>query len=231
MVGNEKVDAVEVGLKTQPAPGVTLNAAAFYDYRDAQVPVIVPLGNGALGLTTTNFFNIPKSRSAGFELESTWRVTPRFDITGSYSYLDATIRRGPRLFDDPNQPGTVLIDLAGKRSPTSSRHKFYVAGLYDLPLGAAHLLFAGSYAYRSSAYYDVFNSPTGRAPGWSQVDGRITFVSPSQRVTVIGYVRNLFDTRGYVGAAGNNGTGATGFGQLYAYTPPRQISAEIQFRF
>ena len=230
MVGNERVDAFELGLKSRPLQGLTLNLSGFYyDYRDAQVPITVPLGTTAL--TTTNFFNIDKSRSLGLEVETSWQITDRLDLTATYSYLDATIRKAPRLFDDPNQPGTVLVDLAGKRSPTTSRHKVYLAALYDLPIGESHLLFAASYSYRSQAWYDVFNSTTGRAPGWDQVDARVTFVDPSQRFTLIGYVRNLFDSRGYVGAAGNGGTSAAGFGQLYAFTPPRQIGGEIQVRF
>lgn len=230
MVENEKVDAYEIGLKSRPAQGLTLNLSGFYyDYRNAQVPISVPLGNTALN--TTNFFNIDKSRSMGVELESSWQITDRFDLTATYSYLDATIRKAPRLFDDPNQPGTLLVDLSGKRSPTTSKHKVYVAGLYDVPLGDAHLMFAASYTYRSDAYYDVFNSVTGLAPGWDQVDARITFIDPSERFTVIAYARNIFDTRGFVGAGGNGGTSAPGFGQLYGYTPPRQIGGEVQIRF
>lgn len=230
MVGNEKVDAFEIGLKSRPAQGLTFNVSGFYyDYRNAQIPVSVPLGSTTLN--TTNFFNIPKSKSLGLEVETHWQVTDALDLTATYSYLDATIKQGPRLFDDPNQPGTLLVDLAGKRSPATSKHKVYLAALYDVPIGDNHLMFAASYSYRSDAYYDVFNSVTGRAPGWDQVDARITFVDASEKVTVIGYVRNVFNTKGFVGAAGNGGTSAPGYGQLYAFTPPRQIGGEIQVKF
>lgn len=231
LVENERVDAYEAGIKSQPLPRTTLNVTGFYyDYRNAQIPIAIPLAP-ALGLNTTNFFNIDKTRAKGLEVETTWNVTDQFELTGSYSWLDSKIRKAPRLFDDPNQPGTLLIDLAGKRSPTTSKHKFYIGGLYDLPVGRAHVMFALSYAYRSDAYYDVFNSATARAPGWDQVDTRITYVDPSGRLTLIGYVRNIFDSLGYVGASGNPGTGATGFGQLLSFTPPRQIGAELQFKF
>ena len=230
-VKNEKVDAFEVGIKTRPMPRTTLNVTGFYyDYRDAQIPISVPL-SAALGLNTTNFFNIDKTRSLGLEVETSWNVTDQLELTGTYSYLDSTIQKAPRLFDDPNQPGTVLVDLEGKRSPTTSKHKLYLAGLYDVQIGDAHLMFAASYAYRSKAYYDVFNSVTGKAPGWDQVDARVTYIDPTGKLTLIGYVRNVFDTVGYIGAAGNGGTSAPGFGQLYSYNPPRQIGAELQVRF
>ena len=39
------------------------------------------------------------------------------------------------------------------------------------------------------------------------------------------------DTLGYDGATGYGGTSAAGFGKTYSYTLPRQIGAEIQFKF
>ena len=77
----------------------------------------------------------------------------------------------------------------------------------------------------------MFNGPLSRAPGWDQVDLRLTYIDPSERFTAIAYVRNVFDTLGYDGAAGGSGSGSQGFGQFYSYTPPRSFGAEIQFKF
>lgn len=232
-VGLEKVDAYEIGLKSKPAKGLLLNLSAYYyDYRDAQIPISVPLA-GPLALNTTNFFNIPELRSFGAELEMRWAPTDDFEIAATYSYLESTIERAPRLFDDPNAPGNFPVDIAGNRTPGSSRHKASVSALYDIPLGpeAGSLFLAASYIYRSNAYYDVFQSATGRAPGWDQVDARITYVSPSREFTAILYARNIFDTLGYDGAVGNGGTSAAGFGQIYSFTPPRQIGVALHVRF
>ena len=231
IVHQERVDAYEAGIKSRPLSAVTLNLTGFYyDYDNAQVPVTVPIGT--TGLTTTNFFNLPKSRSLGGEAEATWAVTSRLDLSGTYSYLDATIRRGPRLFDDPNSPGNNPVDIAGNRSPGSSRHKVYVSALYDLPTGDdGHVFLAASYAYRSDAFYDVFQSQRGRTPGYDQVDARVTYVDPTGRLTLIVYARNLFDSLGYEYATGFGGTGAAGFGQSYSFTPPRQIGAEMHIKF
>lgn len=231
-VTTEKVDSYEVGLKSRPLRALTFNLTGFYyDFRNAQIPITVPLGTTAL--TTTNFYNIPKSRSYGAEIETSWNVTPRFDVTATYSYLDAKLIRGPQLFDDPNQPGFNPVSINGNRLPGASKHKVYVSGLYDVPLGAdqGHVFVSASYAYRSDAYYDVFQSRTGRAPGWDQVDGRLTYVDPTQRFTFIVYARNIFNSLGYDYASGNNGTGAAGYGQTYSYTPPRQVGAEMHVKF
>lgn len=231
-VTTEKVDAYEIGLKSRPMRSLRLNLTGYYyDYRDAQIPITVPLGTTAL--TTTNFFNIPKSRSYGAEVEAHWNLTPQFELSGTYSYLDATIRKAPRLFDNPNVAGNLLVDIAGNRTPGASKHKVSVQALYDLPLGAdsGNLFLAASYAYRSDAYYDVFQSEVGRAPGWDQVDARITYVDPSNKFTFIVFARNLFDTLGYDGATGYGGTSAAGFGKTYSYTLPRQLGAEMHIKF
>ena len=238
-VQNEKVDAYEVGLKSKPLSNLRLNLTGFYyDYRDAQIPITVPITGTAL--TTTNFFNIPKSRSYGAEVEANWNVTSQFELNATYSYLDATIREAPvnpatgaRLFDDPNAPGNIPLNIAGNRTPGASKHKVSVSALYDVPLGAeaGNLFLAASYVYRSDAYYDVFQSNSGRTPGWDQVDARITWVDPTQKLTVILYARNLFDTLGYDGATGYGGTSAAGFGKTYSYTLPRQIGGEVHIKF
>lgn len=232
VVDKERVDAFELGLKSRPMRGLTFNLTGFYyDYRDAQIPIVVPL-TGPVALTTTNFFNIPKTRSYGIEVESNWAVTSAFDLSATYAFVDATIRRAPRLFDDPNSPGYTPVDIAGNRTPATSRHKISINALYDVPIGDAGSLFlAASYYYRSKAYYDVFESESGRAPGFDQVDARITYVDPSRRFTFIVFGRNLFNTLGYDYATGFSGTGAQGFGKSYSYTMPRQIGAEMQVKF
>ncbi|OJV32869.1 MAG: hypothetical protein BGO24_07115 [Sphingomonas sp. 67-36] len=233
-VKNEEVDAYEVGLKSRPVKGVTFNLTGFYyDYRNAQIPIFVALGSGSLGLTTQNFFNIDKTRAYGVEIEGHWNVTPQFELSGTYSYLDSTIRKAPRLFDDPNQPGDNPVSIVGNRTPAVSKNKVSVTALYDVPMGqkAGNLFLAASYFYRSDAYYDVFQSQTGRAPGWSQVDARVTWVDPTQKLTLILYARNLLNTLGYDGAVGANGTGAAGYGETYSFTLPRQIGAEMHIKF
>jgi iron complex outermembrane receptor protein len=231
-VKNEEVDAYEIGLKSRPIKDVTLNLTGFYyDYRNAQIPIFVALGNGSLGLTTQNFFNINKTRALGAEVEAHWNVTSQLELNGTYSYLDSTIRKAPQLFDDPNQPGNNPVSIVGNRTPAVSKHKFSVSALYDVPVGTSNLFLAVSYAYRSDAYYDVFESKTGRAPGWGQTDARITWVDPTQKLTLILYARNLFNTLGYDGAVGANGTSAAGYGETYSYTLPRQIGAEMHVKF
>jgi iron complex outermembrane receptor protein len=229
VVDKETVDAFELGLKSRPVQPLMLNITGFfYDYKNAQIPIVVVRPGSTL--TTTNFFNIGRSRSWGIEVESAWNVTDAFELTANYSFNDTEIRRAPRRFDDEGVPGSILEDITGNRLPAASRHKLAVSGLYDIPVGTDdHVFLAASYAYRSDAYYSVFENPINRAPAWDQVDARITYTRPSDGLTVILYARNLFDTLGYDGAFSTNA--GTNYRQVFSYTPPRQVGVEAQFKF
>ncbi|ONF96062.1 TonB-dependent receptor [Sphingomonas jeddahensis] len=229
VVDKETVDAFELGLKSRPLAPLMLNITGFfYDYKNAQIPIVVVRPGSTL--TTTNFFNIDRSRSWGIEVESAWNVTDALELTANYSFNDTEIRRAPRLFDDEGVPGNVLEDITGNRLPAASRHKLAVSALYDIPVAANdHVFLAASYAYRSDAYYSVFQNPINRAPGWDQVDARITYARPDDGMTLILYARNLFDTLGYDGAFSTNA--GTIYRQVFSYTLPRQIGVEAQFKF
>lgn len=229
VVDKETVDAFELGIKSRPARSLMLNITGFYyDYRNAQIPIVV--GRPGSTLTTTNFFNINKSRSWGIEVEGAWNVTDAFELSGNYSFNDTEILRAPRAFDDEGTPGNILQDITGNRLPAASRHKLAISGLYDIPVGANdHIFLAASYAYRSDAYYSVFQNPINRTPGWDQVDARITYARPDDGLTVILYARNLFDTLGYDGAFSTNA--GTNYRQVFSYTLPRQAGVEVQFKF
>ena len=228
VVDKEQVDAFELGLKSNPLDNLTFNVTAFhYAYDDLQVPITVETA----GIGLRNLFNVPGSKSTGLEVETRWEATDWLEINANYAYLDAKITETNQLFDDPNLPGNIQIDIDGNRLPASSKHKFSVSGLVDVPISSGNLFLAGSYVYRSDAYYGVFDNPNYRTPGWDQVDLRVTYVTDDQNIRLIGYVRNVFDTLGYDGADPLSGSRSSAFGRGLSYTPPRSFGAEIQFRF
>ena len=236
-VDKEEVDAFELGFKSKPFDILRVNVTGFYyDYRNPQIPVTV--GRPGTTLTTTNFFNIPETRSYGIEWETALNVTPAFEINANYSFNETEIRSDvidrvtglPRLLDDEGVAGNNPESVIGNRLPAASKHKVAVSALYDIELPAEQRVFlAASYVYRSDAFYSIFNSPISRAPGWDQVDARITYVDPASGITAIGFVRNLFDTLGYDGASSSGAD--RGFRQIYSFTLPRQYGIELQYKF
>lgn len=230
VVDNEVVDAFEVGLKSRPISELQFNATGFlYDYKDAQIPISV-LRQGS-AFSTANFFNIPESKSIGLELEASWFPTSWLEINGIYSYLDTEITKTDRTFNDPATPAPDLVDLKGNRLPNTSENQLAISTLLDIPIEHGDLFLAGSYVYRDSFYSSIFNTPISQTPDFDRVDLRATYVAPSGNITLIGYVRNVFDELGYDGVAAQTGSGSTGFGRIESYTTPRTYGAEIQFKF
>ncbi|HEY8618301.1 TonB-dependent receptor [Phenylobacterium sp.] len=148
---------------------------------------------------------------------------------------------------DPNGGFQRAQDLDGNSLPNAPRHKVAVNANYtwDLPRGGA-LIGSVSYIWRDAQYGSIFNRDYYRSPSWDQVDARITWQAPGDKITVIGFVRNLFDELGYEGGAGASRRAGSiytppagapirnvvqGVASTYPLTPPRTYGIELQYRF
>ena len=104
----ETVDSFELGLKRSFGGTLQTNFAVYnYDYKNLQIP-ITKIAGTAIGSTATAFYNVPKSRSRGFEAEILWQPIENLQIIGTYAYIDAKIRNGAAVDGvDPTaiQPG------------------------------------------------------------------------------------------------------------------------------
>ncbi|MBL8771850.1 MAG: TonB-dependent receptor [Phenylobacterium sp.] len=95
----ETVDAFELGLKKTWGQTLQTNVALYhYDYSNLQIPISVVQTGSLMGQTisqgTTSFYNTPKSRSQGVEVEVLWQPIENLQIIANYSYIDAEIRKG-----------------------------------------------------------------------------------------------------------------------------------------
>jgi iron complex outermembrane receptor protein len=109
----ETVDAFELGLKKNWGPTLQTNFAIYhYSYDNLQIPIsFAQTGNingSAVSQINTTFYNVPKSRSQGFEAETTWQPIDNLQLIFNYSYIDAQITEGTAVdIVDPTatQPG------------------------------------------------------------------------------------------------------------------------------
>jgi iron complex outermembrane receptor protein len=88
--------------------------------------------------------------------------------------------------------------------------------------------------WRDATYYSIFSDYWNKAKSFGQTDFRMLFNERDNRYTIIGYVKNVFDTRGSAGASGDRiDTGPnTGFvNQTISYVLPRTYGVELQYRF
>jgi iron complex outermembrane receptor protein len=103
----EHSDDFEVGLKKSFGSNFQANAALFYEtYQNAQIPITVASTAGGLAQAQSIFFNIPKSVTQGFELETTWQPIDHLQILANYSYLDAHITDAKGVVD-PADPAAL----------------------------------------------------------------------------------------------------------------------------
>jgi len=250
--GKETIDAYEVGLKKTFGGRLQANASAFYyDYQDIQIPI-----TGLNPVTNTNvasFYNLPKARIIGFELETIWQPIDHLQILANYSYLNAEIREACCFQDseDPRglQPGVKLSgntpaqlagtgalnqDLKGATLPSSTPHRVTINGNYTWETDPGDISASLTYVWRDATYYSIFNRYYNKVKSYGQTDARLIFSDKSRKWTAIGYVKNVFDTRGSAGVSATRiNTGPnTGFvNQTVSYVLPRTYGLELQRRF
>lgn len=247
----ETIDAYELGAKKTFGGNLQANASAFlYDYQDIQVPLTG--FNTILGQNTTEFFNLPKARITGFELETIWQPINNLQILANYSYLNSEIREAC-CFQDPDDPrgvqpeaalagnptplpatGSLNQDLKGQKLPSSTPHRVTINANYTWEFDPGSLTTSLTWVWRDDTYYSVFNRYYNLAKAWDQTDLRAIYNDRDDRFTIIGYVKNVFDSHGSTGISGsriNTGPNTGYVNQTVSYVPPRTYGVELQYRF
>jgi len=158
-------------------------------------------------------------------------------------------------------PGACLgvqgQNLNGNILPFSPKNKIALNGTYSWDFEDGSELAASlSYFWQDVSYTSIFNRPYTETPAWDQTDARLSWTSGDGGITLIGYIRNLFDDIAYDGRGSglregtyrqvaptecfSSPTTTSGVGAAPAtscYTtgetlrPPRTIGAELQIRF
>ena len=162
-------------------------------------------------------------------------------------------------------PGAAIVcrgvqgqNLKGNILPFSPKNKVALNGTYTWDFEDGSTIAASlSYFWQDISFSSIFNRTYTKIPSWDQTDGRISWTNGDGNITLIGFVRNMFDEVQYdskgaglregrfnqVSPTECNTTTATtpaAFGVRAAescYTigetlrPPRTIGAELQIRF
>jgi iron complex outermembrane receptor protein len=96
---SEELVAYELGFRTQCAPNLSFDLAAFYnDYDKLSTLTILPPVFGSppphliLPIATTN---LTEGEAYGFELVATWRATEALDLSAAYSFLEINLHGPP----------------------------------------------------------------------------------------------------------------------------------------
>jgi iron complex outermembrane receptor protein len=207
----EKVNAYEIGLKTQFLDRrLTLNVAGFWtDIKDYQATV----NNNAINVIRGYLANAGAVRSRGFEFDSSFRPSPRFNLYVNGAYTDAKYIKFTNAPCPPELSGGTAADathlataagVAGGVSPAScnisgqvlpgiSKWSFSFGGEVNKPVGGdggqVYLGYDGSYRSRFSS------NPSASAYTW--IDGyslsNFRLGYRKKDFNVFAWVHNAFD--------------------------------------
>ncbi len=144
---DEKVDAYEVGLKSQLFDGmVTANLSAFfYDYQDLQVYTLIV--DPTTNLTVQNFTNASNAEISGLEAEVTASPMDGLDLSLSASFLDAKYKDFQSAGDD----------YSGNTLPNAPETSLNASARYEWAIFGGEASAQGDVAYRTKVYYDTRN--------------------------------------------------------------------------
>lgn len=246
----EYVNSYELGYKHSVNNRLRANLALYYyDYKDLQVPITVPLPSG--GPDLTQFYNLTKSKSYGAELELAWQPVDALQLMLNYGYSKSRINKAGCITDGEDdlavQPGAKPCglpvggkqpqSLVGAELPNVPRHKISANAQYNVQLSSGVFTLSGTYMWRDSAYASVFNRQYNKMPSYDQVDLRGIWTPENDRYRIIVFAKNLFDTLGYDNASGDPlilpavPTTTPQVAQSYSYTPPRTFGVQLDVHF
>jgi iron complex outermembrane receptor protein len=255
----ESVNAFEVGAKKTIARTLIVNASAFYnDYSNLQLNVSQL--NAAGTATASDFVNVD-ARAYGLELETIWQPLRNLQFNASYGYLNTKITKGCCFFDpaDPSAllPGAKPVGTAstingvsivnqsivGSPLYQSPKNKFAFNGNYTFDFAPGSLVLSATYTWTDKTIYQPFaNDSAFAVPAYGTADFRAIWNDADKRYSVIGYVKNAFDTVGYTSTGSTNPTAVfasdgaggltqTGVAITRGLIQPRTFGLELQYRF
>lgn len=246
----EKLDNFEIGTKNAFFDRrLVLNLSGFFNRVTRQqltssTPYIVEGTTSTSYLTATR--NVGASDIWGFELESSFRVTPRFTLTGSMGHAKQKFTNAdPVVVAASSSIGFPISDdgsiiMKGKTQANVPAWNGYVAADYVIPTENGDVSFRLDGTYRGSFYGDLGNNVVIKS-SWT-LNSKVTWTAGNLDLSMFG--RNLNGNKRTTGMGLAGGTTACGFVELDTavygsnqqcmhVTPrrPREIGVEVGYRF
>lgn len=246
----EKLDNFEIGTKNAFFDRrLILNLSGFFNRVSRQqltssTPFIVEGTQETSYITATR--NVGASDIWGFELESSFRVTPRFILTGSmghakqkFTNADPVIVAASSAIGFPASDDGSII-MKGKTQANVPAWNGYVAADYVIPTENGDVSFRVDGAYRGSFYGDLGNNVVIKS-SWT-LNSKVTWTAGNLDLSMFG--RNLNGNKRAIGTGLAGGMTTCGFVEMNTavygsnqqcmhVTPrrPREIGVEVGYRF
>ncbi len=234
----ESLVAYELGYKGEIRDGtMQVNAALYYyDYSHVHTPAASP---SALGGVSTSTFAVPAGEMIGFDTDVLWLLTDRITLGATVSFTHSEYTKDFTVIDEFNaqRPGSLFDPLAtpfnikGNQMLRVPEKKFDTYAQYALPISGDRgtLTFLADYSWIDKVYFSLFEEGTDKAPSYSRVDTRVTWLSPGEEWNVSAFCNNVFDDIGIrqVEALSE----ADNFRRTGTVTNPRTFGLEVLYKF
>jgi iron complex outermembrane receptor protein len=201
--------------------------AFYYDYQGYQVSNTIvpddPDGAGPLPRPAPfgAYVNLPETVTTGFELETMWYPTDNLRFILNYGYTNPEMGDSPALVHNldpfaldpaaqPLGPAAVCVpgpplchgvqgqNLKGNLLPFTPQNKAAFNTTYTIDFEDGSTIdMSATYAWQDIAFSSIFNRSYTKIPSWDQTDARITWTNSDGNISLIGFVRNLFDETVY----------------------------------
>ena len=221
----EKLKAYEIGFKASLFDHrMRLNGSGFLsEYSDIQIGVnncaaIAP----AHPLPCIAPINAGDAELKGFEFETEVVPTDNLQIDASLSYLNFKYTRL-----SPVALGTGIT--TGMTTPFAPEWKYSIGAQYKIDAGAAGSLTPRlDWSYQASLYTGAVNMPFNRLPGYSVLNGRLSWIPTDSLWEISLSVTNITNKLYYLGLFDNRGSSQTTEGEP---APPREWALTIKRSF
>ncbi len=235
----------EAGLRTTLFDGrVILTLTAFVmEYEDMQIELAVPSldanGNPVGTGTQLAIDNAGKAQFSGLEMDFEWAVTDWWRLSGNAGVLDAEYDElFVNIWGDQDANGDLLpaqdeTDLDLRRAPELT---WALASTMNWEMGPGELSWRLSYSYTDGYEATITNYYGSAIEDYALVDSSVTYRMDRWQFSLYG--RNLTDedtwTHSYVVNPVRPTATDPAPGTLWRFAqrrPPREIGAEVLFRF
>jgi iron complex outermembrane receptor protein len=224
----ETLTSYEIGYKGSLADdSLLLEVAAYlYDYSDLQV--VQAFIDPATGAQGNEFTNAANAEVKGFEAQFNWLASDRFRVSGSYAYNNAKYTDFVTI--DKSTLDQPVVDYKGNMLNRSPKNKVNLGASYFVPMGdKGNLTFSAIYSWVDDQYTNPSNSDNGKVKSYDRADARMTWASPSDKLAITAFVKNISDDRATTDASG--GTIADGFLRTVHLGIPRMYGLQLNYRF
>jgi iron complex outermembrane receptor protein len=221
----ETVDAFEGGFKLMPAPGLTINGAAFYyKTKDLQVQALNPNTN------LIELRNAAEVTSKGADLDIAYSPIQNMNLKLGVSYLNAKFTDFPNaqvflpVVGSDGRNATAIVNVTGKRNVRSPDWTVNFAADYRFELGNGGSIVPSFNIYHSSKFFWTVDNRIVE-PSHVVANATITWNLPGDRFSVAIWGRNITDELRF------RNVSASGQADRRAADEPALYGVRVGYRF